>query len=75
MAHHEHESRERDEAWIRLVEAADRMEITELLHRYAHAIDNANFDLLAEASGSPHSIHEHWSDRQRGIAARDRLGL
>lgn len=32
----------------RLAEAADRMEIIELLHRYAHAIDNANFDLLAE---------------------------
>ncbi|MEZ4333341.1 MAG: nuclear transport factor 2 family protein [Myxococcota bacterium] len=32
----------------RLAEAADRMEITELLHRYAAAIDNADFALLAE---------------------------
>jgi len=32
----------------RLAEAADRMEITELLHRYAHAIDNGKFELLAE---------------------------
>ena len=32
----------------RLAEAADRMEITELLHRYAHAIDSAQLDLLAD---------------------------
>lgn len=32
----------------RLAEAADRMEIIELLHRYAAAIDNADFALLAE---------------------------
>ena len=32
----------------RLADAADRMEITELLHRYAHAIDSANLALLAE---------------------------
>lgn len=32
----------------RLAEAADRMEITELLHRYAHAVDNGEFDLFGE---------------------------
>lgn len=32
----------------RLAEAADRMEIQELLHRYAHAIDTGNLALLAE---------------------------
>ena len=32
----------------RLADAADRIEITELLHRYAHAIDSASLDLLAE---------------------------
>ncbi len=32
----------------RLAEAADRMEITELLHRYAYAVDNGEFDLFGE---------------------------
>ncbi len=32
----------------RLAEAADRMEITELLHRYAYAVDNGDFDLFGE---------------------------
>ena len=40
--------KDKDAEQQRLAEAADRIEITELLHRYAHAIDNANFDLLAE---------------------------
>ena len=37
-----------DAATRRLAEAADRMEITELLHRYAHAVDNGDFALLGE---------------------------
>lgn len=32
----------------RLAEAADRMEITELLHRYAYAVDNGEFELFDE---------------------------
>lgn len=32
----------------RLAEAADRMELTELLHRYAHAVDTGNFGVLAQ---------------------------
>ncbi len=40
--------KDKDAEQQRLAEAADRIEITELLHRYAHAVDSANFDLLAE---------------------------
>jgi alkylhydroperoxidase/carboxymuconolactone decarboxylase family protein YurZ len=38
----------RDPETVRLAEAADRMEIVELLHRYAHAIDSGNLGLLAD---------------------------
>lgn len=54
MGHHDHSEKHDDEHDLkhghkrRLAEAADRMEITELLHRYAHAIDNGKFELLAE---------------------------
>jgi len=41
-------SKDANETQRRLAEAADRIEITELLHRYAHAIDSAQLGLLAE---------------------------
>lgn len=44
MAHQKDKDAERR----RLADAADRMEITELLHRYAYAVDNGDFELLAE---------------------------
>ena len=48
MGHHDHAKGDSEAERSRLLEAADRMEITELLHRYAHAIDNGRLDLLAE---------------------------
>ncbi len=41
-------SKKKDAELQRLADAADRMEITELLHRYAWAVDNAAFDRLGE---------------------------
>lgn len=40
--------KDKDAEAQRLAAAADRMEITELLHRYAYAVDNGDFDLMAE---------------------------
>lgn len=58
MGRHEDEKRDREDddrkkrekaaAKKRLADAADRIEITELLHRYAHAIDTGNLSLLAQ---------------------------
>ena len=36
----------REPDWARLIEAADRSEITQLLHRYAMAIDTPDWSLL-----------------------------
>lgn len=44
MGHDKHKGAESQ----RLADAADRIEITELLHLYAHAIDSASLDKLAE---------------------------
>lgn len=49
MGHHgNHGSEANDAHQRRLAETADRMELTELLHRYAHAIDSGHLELLAE---------------------------
>ena len=48
MGHHDHDKGNIEAERRRLLEAADRMEITELLHRYAYAIDNGRLDLLTE---------------------------
>lgn len=49
MGHHgDHGPAADDAQQRRLAETADRMELTELLHRYAHAIDSGHLELLAE---------------------------
>lgn len=48
MGHRDHDQKDKDYDHRRLADAADRMELTELMHRYAHAVDNGKFDLLAE---------------------------
>ncbi|MFO0689148.1 MAG: nuclear transport factor 2 family protein [Myxococcota bacterium] len=50
MGSHDHSKKHEDERGHerRLAEAADRIEITELLHRYAHAIDSGKLELLGE---------------------------
>ncbi|MBY0399973.1 nuclear transport factor 2 family protein, partial [Myxococcota bacterium] len=48
MGHHDHDPDGKHAQTRRLAETADRVELTELLHRYAHAIDSGNLALLAE---------------------------
>ncbi|MBK7948792.1 MAG: nuclear transport factor 2 family protein [Deltaproteobacteria bacterium] len=49
MGHHgNHGSEANDAQQRRLAETADRMELTELLHRYAHAIDSGHLELLED---------------------------
>lgn len=52
MGHH----KDKDDEKQRLAEAADRMEITELLHRYAWAVDNGDFELFAEVFTSDATV-------------------